>query len=292
MKKKIASVVLLLTMSVSLVACGNNDTAQKSGAKEAEVKEADISASEVMAKMSDSSDSVEGVDASVSINFDADITVGDETKKVAVKGDMDVKSNTDPVEAYVNADMSIKADKESSDIKYEVYMVAEDDTCKVYFGNDTDGWMSMERSLDELGLGDIDDLTGNMDEIKEYYTEENIDSYFENVKVTEKKIDGKTCYSVKGDIAEDLLDTAIDSLSALAGSTVDIPDVKISLEVCTDKETGSPVELNIKADVAENDMIKVSACELSFKYNGYGKQDITIPEEALDAPDLSGLGLY
>lgn len=287
MKKKIASVVLLLTMSVSLVACGGNDKTQK-----AQVKEADISASEVMAKMSDSSESVEGVDASVSINFDADITVGDETKKVAVKGDMDVKSNADPVEAYVNADMSIKADKESSDIKYEVYMVAEDDMCKVYFGNDTDGWMSIERSLEELGLGDIDDLTGNMDEIKEYYTEENIDSYFENVKVTEKKIDGKTCYSVKGDIAKDLLDTAIDSLSALAGSTVDIPDVKISLEVCTDKETGSPVELNIKADVAENDMIKVSACELSFKYNGYGKQDITIPEEALDAQDISGLGLY
>ncbi|MDE5782120.1 MAG: hypothetical protein K2I03_11715 [Lachnospiraceae bacterium] len=289
MKKKIASVVLLLTMSVSLVACGSNDKAQKS---EAKVKEADISASEVMAKMSDSSESVEGVDASVSINFDADITVGDEKKKVAVKGDMDVKSNADPVEAYVNADMSIKADKESSDIKYEVYMVAEDDMCKVYFGNDTDGWMSTERSLDELGLGNIDDFTGDMDEIKEYYTEENIDSYFENVKVTEKKIDGKTCYSVKGDIAKDLLDTAIDSLSALAGSTVDIPDVKISLEVCTDKETGSPVELNIKADVAENDMIKVSACELSFKYNGNGKQDITVPDEALDAPDISGLGLY
>lgn len=199
MKKKIASVVLLLTMSVSLVACGSNDKAEKT-----EVKEADISASEVMLKMADSSETVEGVDASVSINFDADITAGEEKSKIAVKGDMAVKSNTEPAEAYVNADMSVKVDKESSDMKYEVYMVTEDDSYKVYFGNDTEGWMYKEMSAEELGIDSIDDIAaGNMDEIKEYYTEENIDKYFENVKVTEKKIDGKTCYSVKGDISKD-----------------------------------------------------------------------------------------
>lgn len=286
MKKKIASVVLLLTMSVSLVACGSNDKTQK-----AEVKQADISASEVMAKMSDSSEDAEGVDASVSINFDASITAGEEKSDIAIKGNMDVKSNADPVAAYVNADMSVKSGKQSEKMKYEVYMVSEDDMYEVYFGNDTDGWMKTEMSLDELGV-DMSQMTGSMDEIKEYYSEENIETYFENVKVTEKKIDGKTCYSVKGDISKDLLSTAIDSLSALAGSTLEIPDMKITLEVCTDKETGEPVEMNIKADVDENDMIKISACELSFKYNGNGKQDITVPDEALDAQDISGLGLY
>lgn len=286
MKKRIVSAALVLAMSLSFAACGDKETSKKP-----EVKEADISASEVMSKMADSSDSIEGIDSSISINFGASVTEGEEKNDIAIKGNMDIKGNTDPAESYINADLSVKSGKDSQDIKYEVYLVTEDDQYKVYFGNDEDGWFKTEMSLDELGI-DMLDMAGSMDEMKELYSDENIEEYFDNLKVTEKKIDDKKCYSVKGDISKDLLSTALESLSSLAGTSIDIPDIKISFEVCTDKETGSPVEVNIKADVDKNDTIDISACEISFKYNGYEKQDIEIPDEALDAQDISGAGLY
>lgn len=291
MKKKMLSAVLLLTMAVSLVACGDKETAKKADDAGAG-KKADISASEVIAKMSEAETDVEGVDATVNFNFDADISAGDEKDNVVFKGDMNVKSNIDPIEAYIGANLSVKASGESSDVNYDIYMVAEDDVCNLYFGNDTDGWMKTEMSLDELGLDDMKNISGDTTDLEEFYSEENIEKYFDDVKVTEKKIDGKDCYSVKGDVSKELLETAIDSINTLAGLNIEVPDLKITLEICSDKKTGSAVEINVKADAEENDNFKLSACEFSLKYNEVGKQDITIPDEALEAQDISGLSLY
>lgn len=291
MKKKMLSAVLLFTMAVSLVACGDKETAKKADDASAG-KKADISASEVLAKMSEAEDEVEGVDAIVSFNFDADVNAGDEKDNIVFKGDMDVKTNINPVEAYISTNMSAKASGESSDINYDIYMVTEDDVCTLYFGNDTDGWMKTEMSLDELGLDDMKNISGDTDDLEEFYSEENIEKYFDDVKVTEKKIDGKACYSIKGDVSKELLETAIDSINSLAGSDIEVPDLKITLEICSDKKTGSAVEINVKVDADENDNFKLSACEFSLKYNEVGKQDITIPDEALEAQELSGLSLY
>lgn len=282
MKKKIVSVVLLLTMSVTFAACGNKEKNEP-----AAKKEADISVVEVLSNMSEASQDVEGANATVSINFDASIKEGEDSSKIAVKGDMDVKSTADPVASYVNLDMSVKAADESQDVKQEAYVVEENEGYKVYFGNDDDGWMSMEMSADDLGI-DMDSLTASNEDLTEYFTEENADKYFENVKVVETKVDGKECYSVTGDVSGELMDTAIEYIESMADTSVgDIPDIKISLEICTDKKTNLPVAMNISADVAKNDTIEISACEIGIKYNGYESEEITVPEEALNATDIS-----
>lgn len=285
MKKKIVSAVLLITMSVSLVACGDKDKA-----KTAESKEADLSASEVISKMSEASVDVKGIDAKASINLDASVKSGDEEASMAIKGDMTVKATEDPLTAYVNADMSVEADTDSQDMKYEVYCVLEDDEYKVYFGNDSDGWMKTEMSLDELGI-DMSSITGSMEGLDELYSDENIEEYFDELKVTEKKVNGKACYSVKGNLSDELLNTSIESLGSLivgeSFNAEDIPDITITVEICTDKETNLPAAFYINAEVGENEYVDLKKCEMSIEYNGYDVDEITVPEDALNGIDIS-----
>lgn len=285
MKKKIVSAVLLLTMSISLVACGDKDKS-----KTAESKEVDLSAAEVISKMSEASADINGIDAKASINLDASVKSGDEEMPMTLKGDMTVKATEDPVVAYVDADMSVKADEESQDMKYEVYCALEDDAYKVYFGNDSDGWMKTEMSLDELGI-DMSSMTGSMEGLDELYSDENIDEYFDDVKVTEKKVNGKACYSVKGNLSDELISTSIDSLASLlygdSFNAEDIPDIKLTFEVCADKETNLPAAFYINAEVGENEYVDLKACEMSIEYNGYDVDEIVIPEDALNGIDMS-----
>lgn len=276
MKRKIVSIALVCVMTVSMTACGKSE-------KESSQKTVDISASEVISKMVDASQDTKRADSTVELKFSAE----NDGSKLDLSGKMDVKATEDPTASYVNLELSSKADGDSNDINYELYLMEDNGDYKMYIG--TEGqWASTTMSADDLGV-DVADLTDSYSQIKEYITDENIDKYFSNVKVTEKKVDKKACYSVKGDVKSDVVDDLLASAESLMGTGIDLSDIGFSVEICADKKTNKPASLTITANSGKDSAIDIKDCSISIKYNSYDVDAITLPEEAENAPEIDSL---
>ena len=276
MKRKIASIALVCVMTISMTACGKSE-------KESSQKTVDVSASEVLLKMIDTSEDTKSADSTVELKFSAE----NDGSNFDLSGKMDVKATEDPVSSYVNLEMSSKADGESNDINYECYLMEDNDDYKMYIG--TEGqWVSTTVSADDLGM-DVTDFTDSYSQIKEYITDENIDKYFSNVKVTEKKVDKKDCYSVKADVKSDVVDELLASAESLMGTSLDLSDIGFSVEICADKKTNKPASLTITANSGKDSAIDIKDCSISIKYNSYDIDAITLPEEAENAQEIDSL---
>lgn len=277
MKKRIVSIALACVMTVSFTACGKDES------KESNQKAVDITAAEVITKMADASADNTEIDSTVEMNLEF---VSEEVEN-KMSGKMDIKAKTDPTEAYLNLDLSVDIGDEKEEQNFEAYVMSEDDEeFKMYLGIEGQ-WISTTMSMEDFGL-EADELTEQI-EFSKYITEENIDKYFSDVKVEEKKVDKKDCYSVTGDIKEE----AIEDLFALADESlledVDLSGFDFSMEICADKDTCKPASFTV--NVASNDKseVEIKDFTISIKYNSFEVDDITLPEDAENAQDAGSL---
>lgn len=284
MLKKITSLALIAAMSFSILACGNKDSA--TSAKE---KKANISAYEVVTNMADASAEVNGIDAEISVDLDAEIK-DEESQKFVVKGTAQIKGTADMESLYASVDAHTEMG-EANDLKAEAYISKDDSDYTAYFGGDAlGGWMKMPLKADELGVdtskASLDELT----KVKDKLTEEKFKKYFDNMTVIEKKVDGENCYVVKGNISSEIMKDFEKEMSDYAGDELGISDTTCDLELVTSVKTGLVKELSLEVNTKENEKIKLSQCKLSMKYNSYDVDAIQVPDEVIEeAIDMSSL---
>ena len=278
MKKKILCIALVSTMALSLAACGD------SSSKKASTK-SDVSVSEVVKKMNEASKNTKGSDITGTIDMSASMEEEGESYEMTVSGTMDVQATNDPVVSHMTTDMEMNMAGFAQPMKMEMYTVQDDNGTTTYT-NQTGEWTKTTVDAEDVSS----ELTDAMSDISKYITDENIKKYFKDVKKKEEKKSGKDCYVVSGSLKETAFEDLFEAAKDITGEAVDtseLPEISMPIKFYVDKKTYLPVEVTVNMKIGEIEGVKFDKFEIKMTSNSYDVEEITIPDEVLNAPEES-----
>ena len=270
---KVLSVLLVLVMAMSLMACGS----KKSDDKKSNKNLASLTAEELVNKVSEATTDVKGI--SSKITLDAAVTASG--MDMSVSGTVESKANVDPAESYLKVDLSSNALGQDRNVNSEVYMVQNDDKIDTYTLYDGE-WSYESADLSEYTDG-ITDLVSQLQSID--YKE--VSKYFGEGKVEKKNGNYQLTMSTS---TEDLLNNLEaseygDKLKSMDLSAV--PMATITLKVVLDGETYLPVSAKVGFDMDkityEGIEIELTKFDFGIDFTSYDAVDIKVPDEALAA---------
>lgn len=270
MKKKILSIALVSTMALSIVACGSKSASS-------------TTVEDVVKKMNKASKDTKGGEISATINVKASMEQEGQEYKINVSGKMDAEATNEPVVSHMNMDMEMDMAGFKQPLKSEVYTVQDEDEVTTYTCNNGE-WTAMTSEIDDS----TNELTEAVSDISKYITKENIDKYFEKVKLTDGKESKKDCFVVSGQLKENAFSDLMDAASGLTGSSVDsedVPEISMPIKIYVDKKTYLPVRMSVDVKVGEIEGVKVSKCGVDIKFKSFDVDEIKVPSEALNAKE-------
>jgi hypothetical protein len=270
---KVLSVLLVLVMAMSLMACGS----KKSDDKKSNKNLASLTAEELVNKVSEATTDVKGISSKITL----DAAVSASGMDMSVSGTVESKANVDPAESYVKVDLSSNALGEDRNVNSEVYMVQNDDKIDTYTLYDGE-WSYESADLSEY-TDSITDLVSQLQSID--YKE--VSKYFGEGKVEKKNGNYQLTMSTS---TEDLLNNLEasefgDKLKSMDLSMV--PMATITVKVVFDGETYLPVSAKVGFDMDkityEGIEIELTKFDFGIDFTSYDAVDIKVPDEALAA---------
>lgn len=288
MKKKILSVALVLTMALSMSACGNK---AKAGNK------VSVTVDEVQSKMTEAIKEVDSVD------MDLDVAVGvkatgeeaSQNMSIELNADAEVKAIIDNPAGYAkySLDMKAKGDSDNMENKMsgEAYLVSDKEEASLYYNTDDEGWYKGTTTVEELKAefeSALSDYGMSMDELMNSFTEEGT-TEGQKPELAGKTVEaeGKECYELTVSMNKDTLASVEEAASyAEMFETFDG-----SLKMYVDVDTNLPVkvvcDLDLKMDMYGTTIeIDKFDFEITADYNNV--KNIEVPSKVKDsAVDVS-----
>lgn len=269
---KILSVMLVLVMAMSLMACGSKKEDKKSNKNLAS-----LTAEELMNKVSDASKNVEGMSEKIKL----DVAVSLSGMEMSLNGTVDAKTNVEPMNTYAKVDLTMNAMGTEQAVKSETYMVENDDKIDMYTLTD-DEWS--HESMDSSEYKDsISEAVSKLESID--YSD--ITKYFEESKAEVK--DGKY-QLILSTSTEDLIKKLEESEYADKLGDYDlssIPEAKVTFNINYNAKTYLPESASIDLDMDtisyEGVEIELSKFVFEIEFTSYDAVKIDIPDEALAA---------
>ena len=270
---KVVSVLLVLVMAMSLMACGS----KKSDDKKSNKNLASLTAEELVNKVSEATTDVKGISSKITL----DAAVSASGMDMSISGTVESKANVDPAESYVKVDLSSNALGQERNVNSEVYMVKNDDKIDTY--TLYDGEWSYESADASEYTDSINDVIEQLQSID--YKE--VSKYFGEGKVEKKNGNYQLTMSAS---TEDLISKLEESKLADKLDSVDlssIPAATITLKVVLDGNTYLPVSAKVGFDMDtityEGIEIELTKFDFAIDFTSYDAVDIKVPDEALDA---------
>lgn len=272
---KIISVFMMLVLAMSLVACGSKSSS--SGSSNTKLEE--LSAEELLKKVSDAAKDIRGVSATG--NLGAKISVSGQEMEASAK--FEVKSNSEPVQSYVKTDADINLMGQEQKMTVECYQIYGEDTVETYT-NVLDKW-----TYDFVDLSEED---FDMEEIMEIFKDVDfsaVGEYFDKIEV---KTSGNN-YNLEVKLSSTgLIEKIENSIFSSVLDDVDtsvIPDTVINLTFVVDGKTFLPKSMSLGIDMEsiESDGLEIELSDFVFdvKFNSFDSVEITVPDEALEAKE-------
>lgn len=275
MKRKITrllSIMLVLVMAMSLMACGS-----KKSTKTSKNELSELTAEELVTKVSSASQDIKGVSATANV----DVAVSLSGMEMSAEGALELKSNIDPSQTYSKINLTIDALGEKQDINAETYEIFNDDKIDSY--SLVDGEWSYT-SIDASEYADVmSDLTSSLESIDYSMVSE----YFDKIEASSK--DGN--YELTMTVTTEKLLSKLEELG-LTKELGDIdlsvvPDATVTLKSAFDGKTYLPVSTSmaVEMDPIEYQGTKIELTTFIFDmtFDSYDSVDITVPKEALAA---------
>lgn len=271
---KVLSLVMMLVVAMSLMACGSKSSSSN-------LKE--ISAEELFEKVSEASKDAKGI----SMTGTMGAKIASDGQEVSFSIDYDSKTNNEPLESYVKANATVNMLGQEQEMEMELYEVtAEDGSIDVYM-NILGQWMyqSMDTSDADVDTAEIEAAL----EMIQSIDFETVSEYFDKMEVKTNKNN----YNLVVELTSAKLIEKLEA-SAFASAledidTTEIPDVTIKLSLTVDGKTFLPKAMTINFDMGsfevEGTEMQISDVVLDFKVNSYDSVEITVPDEALEAKD-------
>ena len=274
---KIVSILMMLVLSMSFMACGSKSVTSKSENSDLEK----LTAEELLDKVSEAAKDIEGV--SITGDIGAKISISGQDMEANVN--LEAKANKEPSASYCKADVSIDLSGQKQDVSAEAYSVMNGDTMEFYT-NVLDKWSyestDLSEAEDNIDAEQIMDMLGNID-----YSD--VSEYFDNIEV---KTSGNNYELVFEVTSANLIDKLKDSVLASALEDADtsvVPDTTVKFILAVDGKTFLPktVSLDIDMDSFEADGIEIelSYFEFELKFDSFDSVEITVPDEALEAKE-------
>lgn len=269
---KILSVMLVLVMAMSLMACGSKKEDKKSNQNLAS-----LTTEELMSKVSDTSKDVKGMSEKIKL----DVAVSLSGMEMSINGAIDAKTNIEPMKTYAKVDLTMNAMGTEQAIKSETYMVENDDKIDMYTLTD-DEWSHETMDASEY-KDSISEVVSTLESID--YSE--VAKYFEEAKAEVK--DGKY-QLILSTSTEDLIKKLEESEYADKLGDYDlssIPDAKVTFNINYNADTYLPesgsIDLDMDTISYEGVEIELSKFVFEIEFTSYDAATIDVPEEALSA---------
>lgn len=275
--KKIVSVLMMLVLSMSFVACGSKSVTSKS--EESNLEK--ITAEELLDKISEAAKNIKGVSLTGDIGGKINISGQDMEADVNLEAKADVESSA----SYCKADVALDLLGQKQDVSAEVYSVMNGDTMEIYT-KVLDKWSYEPADLagasDGIDTEQIMDMLENID-----YS--SVSEYFDNIEV---KTSGGNYELVLEATSASIIDKLKDSVLASELEDADtsaVPDITVKFILAVDGKTFLPktVSLDIDMDRFETDDMEIELSYFEFKLNfdSFDSVEITVPDEALEAKE-------
>lgn len=274
---KIVSVLMMLVLSMSFVACGSKSATSKS--EESNLEK--LTAEELLDKISEAAKDIEGV--SITGDIGAKISISGQEMEANVN--LEAKANKEPSASYCKVDAAIDLLGQKQDVSAEVYSVMNGNTMELYT-NVLDKWSyestDLSEAEDDIDTEQIMDMLENIDYAA-------VSEYFDNIDV---KTNGSNYELVFEVTSANLIDKLKDSAFASALEDADtsaVPDITVKFTLAVDGKTFLPktVSLDIDMDSFESEgmEIELSYFEFELNFDSFDSVEITVPDEALEAKE-------
>lgn len=277
--RKIKYLLAVAVMSTSLLfGCGSNDSSNDDNKKSDKA----LTADEFIEKVESNDSEIKSTDFKMTASIDAS---ADET---AVKASLTVDGSVD---ANKNAKFDINIDAgDDGQQELPCYLAADGDNYVLYLQM-MGQWCKLD--LQQLTAAYGVDLSANTSADN---TSVDLKKVLDYLNGTEVKVSDDT-YTLNGTID---FKKVFDAVAAVAGDSVDVSayeeqvnaladKVKINISVSIDKD-GQFKSFDMSVDKFEEDGLAVNELKFSISASNYNNvADITIPDEAADATDISSM---
>lgn len=235
----------------------------------------------------DMKERAEKVESTVmNVKFNINMSSGGE--ELAVGMDMDMEATAEPEAAHGKGEISFDIAGSSMSTEMEIYSVKEDDQYMTY--TMMEGEWTKEASDEEEALGDVEGMTGNIEE------------YADQFELAEElaEVNGEECFELTGELDGDTFSAMIqsDMMDSFSGYGLDEETVSDMTFPCTiDIYKDSILPARILFDLTdtfetmmEDSGVTASDCYMEMTFTEYDSVDeIVVPDEALEAEEGSGL---
>lgn len=298
MKRKILSVALILTMAVSMSACGSKNSGNK----------VDVSVDDVQAKLQESIKDVKSADIDADVAFDVDMSYGEEKMVLKFDANGELQFTVDEPSGHAKGEASYKmemdSEKNEGSVKGEAYVISDGEKAEAYVTTDGSEWYKGEAQLDELISSLEDELGMSLEDALAQAEGESEEEAFDiKPTIADKTVEaeGKECYKLTTSVDKDLLASVpgmeseeISSVMAMfkeLGATADLyVDVKTNLPV----KVVVSVDLEMDAEASEmaGMTIKLNKCELAITAEYDKVSKIEVPSDIKDkAVEMDAMGV-
>ncbi|MDE6209142.1 MAG: hypothetical protein K2M73_05630 [Lachnospiraceae bacterium] len=284
--RKIKYLLAVGVMSTSLLfGCGSNDGDSKNGA-------ADITPDEFIEKVEACDTEIKSADFKLSADIDATMTVSSNSSDI--KGNYDLSGSYDANGAF-KLSVSMSADGQEQTI--DCYLIPENDEITMYYKM-MDMWYKMTSD-------DVSDMLGDMVGMNlgslsaDTTTVANAGDYLkkalEYITDTSVSVSDNT-YTLKGTIDLNKIIGEIESTANVELSQYSdiINDIKLNVSYSINSSDNTFKSFEISVGEFDNEIegvnVKLNSLKLTMSAENYNNvSDITIPDDAADAMDISGL---
>lgn len=280
--RKIKYLLAVGVMSTALLfGCGSNDEKDSDNSNASA-----ITPEEFIEKVGASETDIKSLEFGVSGEIDASSSTGEETSEIKGSASLDGKANIESNTYQFTVSFNV----DGMSMEIECYLVIDEEAPTVYYCMQG-MWYKMSLSMDELeGM-----MSANVDVDTESAATADLSNVLEYLKDTSvEAADG--AYTLKGvlDLEKILNDAATEAETDISEYEDIFKELNINVNVSINSEDNtfksSDIIVNDFSTEYKGETIKINKLKLSIyasNYNGVG--EITLPEEAANATDLSGM---
>ena len=221
-------------------------------------------------------------------NLKFNISLSSGGAELAVNMDMDMEVTAEPEASYGKGEISVDIAGSGMSTEMEMYSVKEDDQYVTY--TMMDGQWTKEISDEEEALGDIEGMTGD------------IEDYADKFELEKElaEINGEECFELTGELdgdtfSEMFLSDMLDSFSGYGFDEEDISDTAFPCTIDIYKDSILPARFlfdltDVFKPAMEDSGVTATDCYIEMTFMEYDSVDeIVVPDEALEAEENSGL---
>ena len=224
--------------------------------------------------------------AEMNVKFNIKLSSGSEELSMGM--DMDMESTTEPEASHGKGEVNFDIVGNSMSTEMEMYSVKEEDQYVTY--TMMNGQWTKEAADEEEALGDVEGMTGNIEEYADKF----------ELEKDLVEINGEECFELNGELEGDIFAEIIqsDMMDSFSGYGLDeetVSDIVFPCTIDIYKDSILPARIYFDLTDTFEPMMKeyggtASDCYIEMTFMEYDSVDeIVVPDEALEAEEGSGL---